>query len=84
MNAYSTELSSSDSMTIQMGNYTLIRYHSPRLGFDINYPSFLTRQDLPESAGLQEIFMMDHAELDFAPQFRADADGNGSRPSRCR
>lgn len=65
MKAYSTELSSSDSMTIQMGNYTLIRYHSPRLGFDINYPSFLTRQDLPESAGLQEIFMMDDVSVSF-------------------
>ena len=65
MRAYSNELSSSDSMTIQMGNYTLIRYHSPRLGFDINYPSFLTRQNLPESAGQQEIFIMDDVSVSF-------------------
>ena len=65
MKAYSTELSSSDSMTIQMGNFNLLRYHSPRLGFDINYPSFLTRQDLPESAGLQEIFIMDDVSVSF-------------------
>lgn len=63
--AYSASLSSSDSVTIQMGNYTLIRYHSPRLGFDINYPSFLTRQDLPESAGMQEIFIMDDVSVSF-------------------
>ena len=65
MKAYSTELSSSDSMTIQMGNYTLLKYHSQRLGFDINYPSFLIRQDLPESAGLQEIFTMDDVSVSF-------------------
>lgn len=65
MKAYSTELSSSDSMTIQMGNYTLLKYHSQRLGFDINYPSFLIRQDLPENAGLQEIFTMDDISVSF-------------------
>lgn len=65
MRAYSTELSSSDSMTIQMGNYNLMRYHSQRLGFDINYPSFLTRQELPESAGLQEVFIMDDVSISF-------------------
>ena len=30
--AYSASLSSSDSVTIQMGNYNLLRYHSQRLG----------------------------------------------------
>ena len=63
--AYSASLSSSDSVTIQMGNYNLLRYHSQRLGFDINYPSFLTRQDLPESAGMQEIFIMDDVSVSF-------------------
>jgi hypothetical protein len=65
MKAYSSELSSSDSMTIKMGNYILLKYHSSRLGFDINYPSYLTRQDLPESAGLQEIFIMDDVSVSF-------------------
>jgi hypothetical protein len=62
MKAYSTELSSSDSMTIQMGNYTLIRYHSPRLGFDINYPSFLIHQELPSETS-QEIFIKDDISI---------------------
>ena len=63
--AFSTELSSSDSLTIQMGNYALLKYHSDRLGFDINYPDFLIRQDLPEDAGMQELFMMNDVSVSF-------------------
>ena len=29
--AYASQLTSSDSMSIQMGNYTLMKYHSDRL-----------------------------------------------------
>lgn len=61
--AYSSELTSSDSVSIRMGDYTLMRYHSDRLGFDINYPSFLVHQDLPEEVGLQEVFMMDDVSV---------------------
>ena len=61
--AYASDLSSADSVAIKMGNYTLLKYHSDRLGFDINYPSFLVHQDLPEEAGLQEIFMMDDVSV---------------------
>jgi hypothetical protein len=57
--AYSSELTSSDSVAIRMGEYTMMIYHSDRLGFDINYPSFLVHQDLPDEVGMQEIFMMD-------------------------
>ena len=61
--AYSSDLTSSDSLSIKMGNYTLLKYHSDRLGFDINYPSFLVHQDLPEEVGMQEIFMMDDVSI---------------------
>lgn len=61
--AYSSELTSSDSFMIKMGDYMLIKYHSDRLGLDINYPSFLVRQELPEDAGMQELFMMDDVSL---------------------
>ena len=61
--AYSSELTSSDSVSIRMGEYTLMRYHSDRLGFDINYPSFLVHQDLPEEVGMQEVFMMDDVSI---------------------
>lgn len=61
--AYSSELTSSDSFMIKMGDYMLMKYHSDRLGLDINYPSFLVRQELPEDAGMQELFMMDDVSL---------------------
>ena len=61
--AYTSDLTSSDSITIKMGNYTLLKYHSDRLGLDINYPSFLVHQDLPDEAGLQEVFMMDDVSI---------------------
>ena len=41
------------------------QYHSDRLGFDINYPSFLYRQELPDDAGMQELFMMDDISVSF-------------------
>ena len=61
--AYSSELTSSDSVAIRMGEYTMMIYHSDRLGFDINYPSFLVHQDLPDEMGMQEIFMMDDVSV---------------------
>ena len=61
--AYRSELTSSDSFMIKMGDYMLMKYHSDRLGLDINYPSFLVRQELPEDAGMQELFMMDDVSL---------------------
>ena len=56
------ELSSDDSMTIKMGQWDLIKYHSDKLGLDINYPSFLIRQDLPHEYG-QELFMADQMSI---------------------
>ena len=61
--AYSSDLTSADSVAIRMGDYTLMMYHSDRLGFDINYPSFLVHQDLPDEVGMQELFMMDDVSV---------------------
>lgn len=61
--AYVSELTSDDSMTIRMGQWQLMRYHSQRLGFDISYPSFLVHQELPDEVGSQEIFMMDDISI---------------------
>ena len=61
--AYTSEMTSADSVAIRMGNYTLMKYHSDRLGFDINYPSFLVHQDLSEEEGMQEVFMMDDVSI---------------------
>ena len=75
--AYASQLTSSDSMSIQMGNYTLMKYHSDRLGFDINYPSFLYRQELSDDAGMQELFVMD----DISVSFMVDSLKNALRTS---
>ena len=56
------ELSSDDSMTIKMGQWDLLKYHSDKLGIDINYPSFLVRQDLPDEP-CQEVFMADEMSI---------------------
>ena len=61
--AYASDLTSADSVAIRMGEYTMMIYHSDRLGFDINYPSFLVHQDLPDEVGLQELFMMDDVSV---------------------
>ena len=58
--AYVSELSSSDSMIIQMGQWHLIKYHSDKLGMDINYP--LVHQELP-SENSQEIFIKDDISI---------------------
>ena len=46
-----------------MGQFTLLKYHSDRLGFNINYPSYLVHQDLPDEVGMQELFMMDDVSI---------------------
>ena len=53
--AYTSELTSDDSLTIRMGQWNLARYHSDKLGMDINYPSFLYHQELPSETS-QEMF----------------------------
>ena len=60
---YVSELTSADSLSIRMGHFTLLKYHSDRLGFNINYPSYLVHQELPEVAGRQELFMMDDVSV---------------------
>ena len=61
--AYMSELTSADSVSIRMGNYTLLKYHSDRLGMNINYPSYLIHQELPDEVGMQELFMMDDVSI---------------------
>lgn len=60
--AYYTELTSDDSMTIKMGQWDLIKYHSDKLGLDINYPSFLSHQALPSETS-QEVFIADDISI---------------------
>lgn len=60
--SYVAELTSDDSMTIRLGQWDLTRFHSDKLGLDINYPSFLYHQDLPEEPG-QELFMYEDISI---------------------
>ena len=50
------ELTGDDSVTIKMGQWDLIKYHSDKLGIDINYPSFLYHQDLPNEYGSRGVY----------------------------
>ncbi len=60
--SFSSELTSSDSVTIKMGQWNLIKFHSKKLGIDINYPSFLYYQELPSETA-QEVFMADDVSI---------------------
>ncbi len=56
------EMTADDSATIRMGQWDLIKYHSDKLGIDINYPSFLYHQELKNETA-QEVFMSDEMSL---------------------
>lgn len=60
--AYVSELTSDDSLTISLGQWDLMKYHSDKLGLDINYPSFLYHQELP-TENAQEIFIRDDVSI---------------------
>lgn len=60
--AYTSVLTSDDSLTIRMGQWDLTRYHSDKLGMDINYPSFLYHQELPSETS-QEMFVAEDVSL---------------------
>ena len=60
--SYVAELTSDDSLTISLGQWELTRYHSDKLGLDINYPSFLYHQTLPGETS-QEVFIRDDISI---------------------
>ena len=60
--AYTSELTSDDSLMIRMGQWDLTRYHSEKLGMDINYPSFLYHQELPTET-CQELFVAEDVSI---------------------
>ena len=60
--AYTSQLTSNDSLTIRMGQWDLTRYYSEKLGMSINYPSFLYHQEMP-SETCQELFVADDVSI---------------------
>lgn len=66
LKSFSNELTSDDSLAIELGNSDTIRYHSPQLGIDISYPSYLRHQYLADDQ--MEVFMTDDVSLSFMVQ----------------
>ena len=60
--AYTSELTSDDSLTIRMGMWDLTRFYSEKLGMDINYPSFLYHQEMPSETS-QELFVAEDVSI---------------------
>ena len=60
--AYTSELTSDDSLLIRMGQWDLTRFHSDKLGMDINYPSFLYHQER-HSETSQEMFVAEDVSI---------------------
>ena len=60
--AFTSELTSDDSLTIRMGMWGLTRFHSDKLGMDINYPSFLFHQEMPSETS-QELFVAEDVSI---------------------
>ena len=60
--AFTSELTSDDSLTIRMGMWGLTRFHSDKLGMDINYPSFLFHQEMPSETS-QEFFVAEDVSI---------------------
>lgn len=56
------ELTADDSMLISMGQWEIVKYHSDKLGFDIDHPSYLQRQEMPSETD-QELFVFDDVSL---------------------
>lgn len=56
-------LTADDSVNIAMGQWVLTKFHSDKLSLDINYPSFLQHQDVPEEMGLQEVFVWEDVSI---------------------
>ena len=61
-NAFTSELTSDDSLTIRMGMWGLTRFHSDKLRMDINYPSFLYHQEMPSETS-QELFLAEDVSI---------------------
>lgn len=72
LKSFSTSLTADDSLSIELGNADTIRYHSPSLRIDIQYPSYLRHLYLEDDQ--MEVFMNDDLSLSFMEQqpFKGD------------
>ena len=66
LKSFSNVMTENDSLAIELGNSDTILYHSPHLGIDISYPSYLRHQYLADDQ--MEVFMTDDVSLSFNMQ----------------
>ena len=66
LKSFNNVMTSDDSLSIELGNSDTILYHSPHLGIDISYPSYLRHQYLADDQ--MEVFMTDDVSLSFMVQ----------------
>ena len=66
LKSFNNVITSDDSLAIELGNSDTIHYHSPQLGIEISYPSYLRHQYLADDQ--MEVFMTDDVSLSFMVQ----------------
>ena len=72
LKSFNNVMTSDDSLAIELGNSDTIHYHSPHLGIDISYPSYLRHQYLADDQ--MEVFMTDDVSLSFMVQYLQGGD----------
>lgn len=66
LKSFNNEITADDSLNIALSQSVMVSYHSPTLGFDIEYPSYLQHQQLNDSE--MEVFMNSDLSLSFMQQ----------------
>ncbi len=66
LKSFNNVITADDSLNIALSKSTDINYHSPLLGLDITYPSYLRHQYLEDSQ--MEVFLNDDLSLSFMEQ----------------
>lgn len=72
LKSFSNTLTADDSLNIALSQSTTLTYHSPTLGFDIVYPSYLQHQQLEDSE--MEVFMNNDLSLSVMQQLISQGD----------
>ncbi len=72
LKSFNNVITADDSLNIELSKSTDITYHSPKLGLDITYPSYLRHQHLEDSQ--MEVFLNDDLSLSFMEQMMSGED----------
>lgn len=72
LKSFHNVITADDSLNIELSRSTQLKYHSPSLGLDIEYPSYLRHQYLEDEQ--MEVFLNDDLSLSFMEQqvFKGD------------